>query len=198
MNKDFWDARYASNEYAYGREPNVLLKDFLRNKSLGRILFPAEGEGRNAVFAALLGWEVHAFDISEYGKQKAESFAKEKDVKITYVLSSFENYAKPQNYFDCIAMIFSHLPHETRKTDFRKLLDFLKPGGYLFLTGFSSEQLGKSSGGPKDLKMLFAKEQLVEDFNGMQDVLIEEMEMDLDEGPFHQGNACIIQMIAKK
>jgi len=29
----------------------------------GKVLFPAEGEGRNAVHAAMLGWEVHAFDI---------------------------------------------------------------------------------------------------------------------------------------
>ena len=30
----------------------------------------SEGEGRNAVFAAKLGWKTHAFDISIEGKKK--------------------------------------------------------------------------------------------------------------------------------
>lgn len=198
MNKDFWDERYASEEFAYGREPNILFRNFLRKKSKGKILLAAEGEGRNAVFASLLGWEVYAFDISVSGKQKAEAFAKGKNTEINYVLSSFENYEAQQNCFDCISLIFSHLPHEVRKLNFRKLLGFLKPGGELFLTGFSTAQLGKLSGGPKNLNMLFSKEQLMDDFNGMQDIFVDEMEMDLDEGPFHQGKASIIQFMAKK
>jgi hypothetical protein len=54
-----------------------LLKGILKNMPAGRILFPAEDEGRNAVYAASLGWEVHAFDISERAKDKAEKLATE-------------------------------------------------------------------------------------------------------------------------
>jgi hypothetical protein len=45
---------------------------------IGSILFPAEGEGRNAVFAAKLGWAVSAFDISNEGKNKGIKLAKKK------------------------------------------------------------------------------------------------------------------------
>lgn len=49
--KDFWNARYASKEYAYGKEPNVFFKQTLLKLKPGRILLPAEGEGRNASYS---------------------------------------------------------------------------------------------------------------------------------------------------
>ena len=51
-----WNDRYSKDEYAYGEEPNRYLKEQLEKLAVGKILFPAEGEGRNAVFAAKLGW----------------------------------------------------------------------------------------------------------------------------------------------
>lgn len=36
-----------------------------------------EGEGRNGVYAAKLGWEIDAVDWSEKGKEKAERLAAE-------------------------------------------------------------------------------------------------------------------------
>jgi len=55
--------------------PNNYLKEQLSKLDVGSILFPAEGEGRNAVFAARLGWTVSAFDISTEGKLKAIKLA---------------------------------------------------------------------------------------------------------------------------
>ncbi|MFN3445417.1 MAG: SAM-dependent methyltransferase, partial [Bacteroidia bacterium] len=62
--KAFWDERYTNNEMVYGYKPNRFLEDQLEELPLGKILLPAEGEGRNAIFAAKLGWQVHAFDFS--------------------------------------------------------------------------------------------------------------------------------------
>ena len=66
-----WNDRYSATEFSYGIQPNNYLKEQLENLNAGTILFPAEGEGRNAVFAAKLGWTVSAFDISTEGKKKA-------------------------------------------------------------------------------------------------------------------------------
>ena len=66
-----WNDRYSKDEFAYGEQPNNYLKEQLQKLDAGAILFPAEGEGRNAVFAAKLGWTVSAFDISVEGKKKA-------------------------------------------------------------------------------------------------------------------------------
>lgn len=60
---DRWNERYSKEEFAYGEEPNQYLKEQLEKLDVGKILFPAEGEGRNGVYAAKLGWNVFAFDI---------------------------------------------------------------------------------------------------------------------------------------
>ena len=53
--KQFWNQRYSDKAYAYGTEPNAFFKSQLDQRPPGRILLPAEGEGRNAVYAATLG-----------------------------------------------------------------------------------------------------------------------------------------------
>lgn len=60
--KEFWNQRFSQDEYVYGTEPNEYLKEKLSLLLGGDILLPAEGEGRNAVFAAKTGWKVTAFD----------------------------------------------------------------------------------------------------------------------------------------
>lgn len=47
-----WNDRYSNEEFAYGKAPNNYLKEQIEKLNAGTILFPAEGEGRNAVFAA--------------------------------------------------------------------------------------------------------------------------------------------------
>lgn len=87
-----WDDRYSSEEFAYGKEPNNYLKEQLEKLNPGAILFPAEGEGRNAIFAAKLGWNVSAFDISEEGKNKALKLAEANNVSIDYQVGELERW----------------------------------------------------------------------------------------------------------
>ena len=79
-----WDERYANDEYAFGIQPNEYFKEQLEKFDAGTILLAAEGEGRNAVFAARLGWKVFAFDISSEGKKKALHLAEKNNVTIDY------------------------------------------------------------------------------------------------------------------
>ena len=72
---NMWDKRYNSPEYVYGKEPNEFFAAELKKLKPGLILLPAEGEGRNAVFAAEQGWKVHAFDSSQVAEDKALSLA---------------------------------------------------------------------------------------------------------------------------
>ena len=69
---EFWNERYGIQEYLYGTEPNVFLKQQLDNLTPGKILFLGEGEGRNSVYAASIDWLVDAYDSSSVGKEKAE------------------------------------------------------------------------------------------------------------------------------
>ncbi|WP_016988515.1 hypothetical protein [Flavobacterium sp. ACAM 123] len=65
-----WDDRYSKTEFVYGEEPNNFLKEQLIKIPVGSILFPAEGEGRNAVYTATRGWSSAAFDQGTEGKRK--------------------------------------------------------------------------------------------------------------------------------
>lgn len=191
---EFWNERYATLEYAYGTEPNLFVRENLEKIAPGKILFPAEGEGRNAVFAARLGWDVTAFDVSTEGKKKAEQLAASNRVKINYVIDNFENIAFPGDYFDCIVLVFAHMNPEKRQEYHRKLVSFLKPGGILILEGFSKKQINNNSGGPRDLNMLFSADELQSDFGLLSDLKITETDYNLDEGPFHQGIASVIRV----
>lgn len=62
---NFWDDRYRDGKYIYGTNPNAFFKEYIIKHPIGTILLPAEGEGRNAVYAAQCGWKVEAFDLSK-------------------------------------------------------------------------------------------------------------------------------------
>lgn len=201
--KEFWNARYEESDYAYGTEPNRFFESQIRKLPVGKALFPAEGEGRNAVFAATLGWEVVAFDLSEAGKVKALKLAKTRGVSITYEVATLQEFESEKESFDSLVLVFAHFPSQFRKSFHQKLTTFLKPGGTLILEGFSKKHFAYNSvneraGGPKDPAMLFSKEELEEDFDGFEIQLLEEVEVELQEGNYHLGESAVIRLVARK
>ena len=198
MSKEMWDQRYAESEYVYGTKPNEFFKQELDKLVPGKILLPAEGEGRNAVYAGEKGWVVSAFDQSEEGRKKALRLAAERGVAIEYQIRNLETVGYPENHFDAIALVFVHTPAIKRQQIHRNLIRFLKPGGTVILIGFSKEQLQFTSGGPKVESMLFSQEELKEDFSDLHLRSIELLEKKVEEGDFHQGKASVIQMVAIK
>jgi len=196
--KEFWDNRYANEEYAYGLKPNEFFKQELLKRKPKSILFPAEGEGRNAVFAAKNGWKVKAFDFSLSAREKALKLAKQQGVDIDYEIAGFDEFTASPNSFDCIILIHAHTPAHKRNLYHKKIVEFLKPGGNLILEGFSKEQFTRNSGGPKNIDMLFSEDELLNDFKELKQIKIETVEIELDEGAFHQGTASVIRLTATK
>ncbi|MCI4442480.1 MAG: class I SAM-dependent methyltransferase [Lentimicrobium sp.] len=196
--KDFWNERYANEDYAYGIEPNVFFKTQLEVLPKGKILFPAEGEGRNAVYAAQNDFEVYAFDSSKEGKIKAEKLAKHKNVSLKYSISSIEDIDYPQGFFDGIVLIFAHFPAKPRKEFHKKMLTYLKPNGFVIFEAFSKEQINNTSGGPSNIEMLISEEEIKTEFPEINFTMLETVEVFLDEGPFHQGKASVVRFIGTK
>lgn len=194
--QNIWDTRYAQEEYIYGKQANAFLKEQISLLSPGKALFPAEGEGRNAVFAATRGWEVSAFDSSFEAKNKAEKLALEKSVQINYNTIDWENVQYENNCFDLIVLIYAHT--QNRKQNHQKLIKFLKPGGIILLEGFTKEQLQYNTGGPKRIELLFSKSEIQSDFAQLSEMKIREEIIFLAEGELHKGNASVIRMIGKK
>ncbi len=108
MEDNFWNKRYAEPDYAYGKEPNEHFKHVIDGLKPGKILLPGEGEGRNAVYAAIKGWKITAIDLSNEGRNKALKLAAENNVDIEYTVSTFDEYNFTENEYDAIALIFVH------------------------------------------------------------------------------------------
>ncbi len=196
--KDFWNERYSEKKYAYGIEPNQFFKEQLKKMLRGKILLPAEGEGRNAVYAAQHGFQVFAFDISQEGKNKAELLALEKKQTIDYQLAGVEELKYSENFFDTLVLIFAHFPADVRKQYNQKLLSYLKPNGTIIFEAFGKEQIHLNSGGPKQPDMLFSKEEIIDEFPNIDFTLLETLEINLEEGDFHQGRANVIRFLGTK
>lgn len=196
--KDFWNTRYNETDFAYGKNPNQFLVNHINILPKGKILFVAEGEGRNAVFAAQNGFEVYAFDYSNSGKIKAEALAKEKEVSISYGVFDVLETPYEAESFDAIVLIFAHFPIAIRKEAHKRLIKLLKPNGTILFEAFTKEQLNYNSGGPKEQEMLFSEIEIKEEFQHITFEFIETKIVKLDEGPYHQGDACVIRFIGKK
>ena len=196
--KEFWDERFGAEEYAYGIEPNAFFKEQIDRLPAGRLLLPAEGEGRNAVYAARLGWEVTAFDQSIEGRKKALQLAQRSGLSIEYQKAAWEEADLTEGDFDAVGLVFAHMPPDQRTAFHRRLLRCLIPGGWVILEGFAEAQLGYSSGGPKNLPMLFSREKLLFDFESLEELELFEAEVNLDEGPYHQGPAAVIRLTGRK
>ncbi len=194
--ENIWNQRYAQEEYVYGVNPNEFYKEELSKLQPGKILFPAEGEGRNAVYAAIKGWDVVAFDSSEEAKKKAEKLAEKNNVRLNYQTASIEEFEFEENSFDAIVLIYVHTMN--REENHQKLLRLLKPGGVIILEGFSKEQLVNNSGGPRNLEMLFSEEELTRDFNDLKEKQITKTETELNEGQLHKGKASVIRLLGDK
>lgn len=188
-----WDQRYGSETYAYGKKANAFFSAQLEHMNPGRLLLPGEGEGRNAVHAAGLGWAVEAFDQSRVGQSKALALASEFDVEFSYKVCRMEDFDFLQNHYDLVALLFFHVDPDGRKYLHQKAIQSLKPGGTLLLEAFHKDQIKNDTGGPKSPALLFDEDTLAADFLSLETHLLEKHKITLDEGPFHQGAAEIIR-----
>jgi len=198
-----WDDRYSQEEFAYGEQPNNYLKEQLEKLNGGSILFAAEGEGRNAVFAARLGWTVSAFDISIEGKNKALRLAETNHVSIDYQIGELKSLNYIDEQFDAIALIYAHFPADI-KSQYHKMLDkYLRKNGLIIFEAFSKKHIdyiarNEKVGGPTDINMLFSTEELRSDFPNYEIIELTEQEIELNEGLYHNGKGSVIRFTGRK
>jgi len=198
-----WNERYSKDEFAYGEEPNNYLKEQLQKLNVGTILFPAEGEGRNAVFAAKLGWTVSAFDISLEGKMKADKLAKNNNVTIDYKVGELQKLNFEIEQFDAIALIYAHFPANIKSLYHKTFDKYLKNDGIIIFESFSKKHIdyvtaNEKIGGPKDIESLFSIDEIKSDFPNYEIIELAEKEIELSEGLFHNGTASVIRFIGRK
>ncbi|SFD15681.1 Methyltransferase domain-containing protein [Chitinophaga sp. CF118] len=198
-----WDERYKDQEFAYGKDPNMFFKEWLPKFKSGSILMPADGEGRNGVFAARLGWKVTSFDLSVEGQSKALQLSKDNGVALEYIVGDLEQLQFERETFDAIGLVYAHFSSEKKSMFHKKLNDYLRPGGIIILEAFSKNHIHFSKldpkvGGPKDIDMLYSKAEIIADFEDYEILVLEEEEILLNEGKYHIGKGSVIRFVGRK
>lgn len=201
--KNMWDDRYKNEAYAYGKAPNDFFKEWLQKFEPGSILMPADGEGRNGVFAARIGWEVISFDLSAAGKSKALQLAAAHQVALEYIVGDLEELKFEKESFDAIGLVYAHFAAGKKSLFHKQLSSYLKPGGVIILEAFSKKhidlkQLNPAVGGPNDIDMLLSKAEITADFENYDILTLEEEEILLSEGQGHIGKGAVVRFAGRK
>lgn len=198
-----WNSRFGAEAFAYGTKPNAFLKERLQNLAPGTILFGAEGEGRNAVYAAKLGWAVSAFDISQEGKNKALKLAQANEVTLDYKIGMLPELEFENEAFDALALIYAHFPPNIKSEYHQLLSKKVKPGGLVIFEAFGKNHLkyreeNPEVGGPSSVEALFSTEELRADFKDFEIIELVEKEVELQEGIYHNGVGSVVRFVGRK
>lgn len=201
--REFWNQKFADAAYKYGEQPNVFLAEQARQiRPGGQILVPGDGEGRNGVWLARQGFQVTSVDCSDVGLDKARALAERQGVQITTRLADLTEWSPEAESVDAVVLIYLHLPSSVRPRIMGQLAQALRPGGVLILEAFHPQQLGLSSGGPKDVDMLYTlavlRGDLAEAGLRGEELVGWEGGVTLDEGPFHQGPAQVTRWVWRR
>ena len=196
----FWNAKFYTKDFIYGEAPNNFVKENIELLvNTKTVMCLGEGEGRNAIYLADKGMEVEALDISDIALKKLRRRAKESYLFIKTRHTLFE-YWQPDMHYDAVVCTYLHLPKHNQKMLFEKALMALNTNGYFIAELFSESQIHFSSGGPKNIALLY-------DLNDILDIVktlpckiikLAQEVIVLNEGDKHVGRASVIRIILQK
>ncbi len=194
-----WDERYGKDEFFYGTEPN----DFLRAHAQlmlpkAEVLCLAEGEGRNAVYLAGLGYRVTAVDASPVGIAKLRRFATLRGVQVEAVVSDLAHYVIEPARWDAVVSIWCHIPEALRAKVYRASVAGLRPGGHMLVEAYHPRQLQFKTGGPPTADLMVTLPMLQHELAGLEVLLAQEIERMVQEGKGHHGHSAVVQFIGRK
>jgi SAM-dependent methyltransferase len=194
-----WDERFAQADPIYGEQPNAYLRAQAPRFTPGcKILVPGDGYGRNGLWLAKQGFQVTTVDLSPVGVARARKSAQLASLTMTIEETDLATWSWPVSEFDAVASIFLHLPPDIRLQIHARMLGALKRDALLIIEAFTPAQLQHSSGGPKQLELLYTREILHKDFTGAEELELQEVEVDLDEGRMHRGRAAVVHGVFRK
>ncbi len=192
---EFWNDRYATEQYVYGTEPNDLLKAEAARIPKGRVLCLADGEGRNGVYLATLGYQVTTVDFSAEGLRKARDLAAAKGVAIETIEGDLATFDLGDGAWAGIVAIWAHTPSLIRKRVHDGVARALELGGVFLLESYRPEQIPLTTGGPKDPDMLPTLASLREELAALDLVIARDVEREIHEGHGHGGASMTVQIV---
>lgn len=187
----YWDDRFQAPAYAYGEAPNDFLRWAAPQVKLGKAVSLCEGEGRNAVFLAKMGFEVTAVDFSRVGLNKAKALADLHKVNLNCVVADMKDFVLANNAWDLVVSVFAQPDADIRRRLYAQLGLSLKPGGAFILESKVSNEDSTASRYP-------GLETLVRDIQPLKVAFSKQGERELNEGSYHVGLHTTAQILAFK
>ena len=165
--REHWNARYESGEYAARTHPSALLAAWTDRLPHGRALDVACGRGRNAIHLAANGYAVDAMDISDAALAGARKRADAAGVAVNWIEADLEQPDIARDAYDVIVIArFLDRPLIPR------LIDALRPGGHVvydhhYITPMEVD-------GPKSRRFRARPNELLERFRALRVLFYEE------------------------
>jgi hypothetical protein len=196
-----WEERYRQpQEPFYGRDPSPFLR---RSLPLlpppGRCLDAAGGEGRNAAFLAALGWRVLLADVALAGVARARNRERPDTKRVRWNCAACVR--RPRRL---AAATRTRIPRPApgrqlpRPRPGRLRRRAAAAGRSATGRGFAKEQLGRSSGGPQDLDLLWGSNELLRAAAGLRVLWYEDRLTADDDNPRHRGEKWVVRLIARR
>jgi SAM-dependent methyltransferase len=198
VSKQNWNERFNIPEYRYGTDPNQFLATNAGRIPAGRVLCLGDGEGRNGVYLAGLGYDVTSVDQSDVGLAKTGRLAEERGVEIKTVEADLADYTIEPGCWSGIVSIFCHLPPDLRRRVHAAAAEGLTAGGVFILEAYTPRQLRFKTGGPPTAELMMTLDALREDLAGLRLEVARETDRDLREGTCHTGTGAVVQVVAVK
>jgi SAM-dependent methyltransferase len=163
MDANDWNSRYDTDELIWTIEANQFLVSEVAGLKPGTALDLACGEGRNAVWLAMQGWEVTGVDFASVGLSKAQRIAIESGVTGTWITADATDWTAPTEGFDLVAMLYLQLPASERQKSIRTAVSAMAPDGTILIIAHHLLNLIEGHGGPQDANFLMTPEDVVDD-----------------------------------
>ena len=162
MERNYWNTRYQTKTFIWTQTANQFLLSEVTELPPGRVLDLAAGEGRNAIWLAEQGWDVHAVDFSEVAIDKGRQLAEQRQVseRIRFEVEDLRSYQPEEHGFDLIVMMYLQLPQAELAPIIARAVQAVAPGGTFLLVGHDSENLTHGVGGPRHPAMLYTAGQV--------------------------------------
>jgi 2-polyprenyl-3-methyl-5-hydroxy-6-metoxy-1,4-benzoquinol methylase len=163
-----WDERHAARQPIESFEPDPTLVDEIGSLRPGRALDLGAGDGRNAIWLAIQGWQVTAVDFSQVALDRGRALATASGVRVEWQLADLLEWSPGAGRFDLVTLFFIHLPPDERRDVYARAAAAVAPGGTLLIVGHDRTNLVDGVGGPQDPTVLFTPGEIAADLAGFR------------------------------
>jgi tellurite methyltransferase len=118
-----FEESYKKDKFIFGKEPSKIVSRILKYKKGGSVLDLGVGEGRNAIFLSMKGFEVEGVDISKTGVDRFLKIAEENRLNVKGIVEDITKFKMTKNYDIIISISILEF---LQKKDIQKVIENMK------------------------------------------------------------------------